>query len=188
MPEYTYYIIVSKDENIKDCYVGKTTNFKKRVQRHKSNCYNENSEGYYCKLYKYIRENGCINNWSFIEIDTNEYDKKDSAIRERELIEELNANLNIVIPSRTRKEYYEKNIEKIKEKRNIYNKKYRENNKEYFKEYLDKNIEKIKEKRKEYRENNKEIINQKAKEYYEKNIEKIKEKRKKRYEKNKDKN
>jgi hypothetical protein len=188
MPIFTYYKIISKDENIKEIYIGKTTNFKERIRTHKSNCNNENGKFYNYKIYKIIRENGGWNNFDIIEIETNEYDNKDSAIKERELIEELNANLNIVIPSRTRKEYYEKNIEKIKEKRNIYNKKYRENNKEYFKEYLDKNIEKIKEKRKEYRENNKEIINQKAKEYYEKNIEKIKEKRKKRYEKNKDKN
>jgi hypothetical protein len=185
---FSFYKIVSKDENIKEIYIGKTTNFKRRVIQHKSNCYNENNRTYNYKIYKIIRENGGWNNFDIIEIETNEYDNKDSAIKERELIEELNANLNIVIPSRTRKEYYEKNIEKIKEKTNIYNKKYRENNKEYFKEYFDKNIEKIKEKRKEYRENNKEIINQKAKEYYEKNIEKIKEKRKKRYEKNKDKN
>ena len=187
MPEYTYYKIVSKDENIKDCYVGKTTNFKKRVQRHKSNCYNENSEGYYCKLYKYIRENGCINNWSFIEIETNEYDKKDSAIRERELIEELNATLNNVIPSRTLKEYCKNNKEKIKEyqneycknnkeKLNEYQKEYRKNNKdiinEYFKEYRKNNKEKIKEYRenneeyfKKYRKNNKEVLKKYQKEY-----------------------
>ncbi len=136
MPEYTYYIIVCKDDNIKDCYVGKTKNFKKRIQIHKSDCNNINRKIYNIKLYQYMRENGNINNWNFIQIEKGEYDNKDSAIKERELIEELNANLNIVIPSRTRKEYYEKNIEKIKEKRNIYNKKYRENNKEYFKEYL----------------------------------------------------
>ena len=190
MPEYIYYKIVCKDENIKDCYVGKTNNLKKRFLKHKSNCYNENHKFYNLNLYKFIRENGGINNWNFIEIETNKYDKKDSAIRERYLIEELNANLNIVIPSRTlqewkednkkyHKKYYIKNKEIIKE--------YRENNKEKRKEYLDKNIEKIKEKEKEYYEKNKDKILEKKKEYRENNKEKIKEKKKEYYEKNKDK-
>ena len=138
MPKYIYYKIISKDENIKDCYVGKTTNFKKRVEYHKSYCYNENRKEYNYKLYKFIRENGGWNNWKFIEIETNEYNDKDSAIRERYWIEELNANLNIVIPSRTSKEY---------------EKKYRENNKDILNEYQN-----------EYRENNRKIINEKQRE------------------------
>ena len=133
MPIFSYYKIVSKDENIKDCYVGKTRNFKRRVIQHKSDCYNENYKAYNLKVYEFIRENGGINNFNFIEIEKNEYNDKDSAIRERYWIEELNANLNSLIPSRTDKEY-------------------NENNKEI-----------INEKHKEYRENNIEILNQKAK-------------------------
>jgi hypothetical protein len=149
MPEYTFYKIVSKDENIKDCYVGKTKKFKNRVRYHKNNCYNENTKCYNFKLYKFIRENGGWNNFNFIEIETNEYDHKDSAIRERELIEKFNATLNSHIPSRTMKEYLENNKEiKI----------------EYFKEYYEKNAEKIKDKVKNYRENNRKIISEKQKE------------------------
>ena len=139
MLKYIYYKIVSIDENIKDCYVGKTTNFKRRVISHKYNCHNENCREYDYKLYLFIRENGGINNWEFIEIETNEYDEKDSAIRERELIEELNATLNSHIPSRTMKEYRENNIEKIKEK----NKEYNNNNKDKAKEYRENIIDKI---------------------------------------------
>ena len=117
MPEYIYYKIICKNENIKDIYVGKTKNFKRRVIQHKSDCYNENCKEYNLKVYEFIRENGGINNFNFIEIEKNEYNDKDSAIRERYWIEELNANLNSLIPSRTDKEYYNKNKEIINEKR-----------------------------------------------------------------------
>jgi hypothetical protein len=143
---FTFYKIVSIDENIKDIYVGKTKKFKKRVREHRNNCYNENRKGYNINLYKFIRENGGWNNWEFIEIEKGEYDNKDSAIRERYWIEELNANLNNKIPSRTRKEYDKNNKEIINEK----SKEYKENNKEI-----------IKEKKKEYYKKNAEIINQK---------------------------
>jgi hypothetical protein len=54
-----------------------------------------------------------------------------------------------------RKEYYEKNKEKIKEQQKGYNKKYYGANKE-----------KLKEQKKEYREANKEKIHEQRKEYY----------------------
>jgi len=40
----TIYKIVCKDVNIKDCYVGSTTNFNRRKQEHKYNCNNVNSK------------------------------------------------------------------------------------------------------------------------------------------------
>ena len=153
MPIYTFYKIICKDENIKDCYVGKTTNLNKRWISHKSKCNNENSNGYNFKLYQFIRENGNIDNWNIIEIEKNEYDNKEACLRERYWFEELNANLNIVIPSRTLKEYEENR---------------KENKKEYHKEYYQKNIEKLK----EYNKNRKDYHN----EYYQKNIEKLNEK------------
>ena len=118
MPIYIFYKIVCKDENIKDCYVGRTKDLKRRWTEHKNNCNNENRSEYNFKLYQFIRENGNINNWNIIEIEKGEYDDKDSAIKERFFIEELNANLNTRIPLLTRKEsqkkYQENNIEKIK--------------------------------------------------------------------------
>ena len=135
MPEYIYYKIVSKDENIKEIYIGKTTNFKERIRKHKNRYNNENGKYYNYNVYQYIRENGGINNFNFIEIEKGEYDNKDSAIKERYWIENLNATLNIIIPTRTLQEW---------------GKEYRENNKEVLKKY-----------QKEYRENNKEKINEK---------------------------
>ena len=145
MPIYIFYKIFCKDENIKDLYVGKTTDLNKRWYCHKSLCNNQNRKQYNLKLYEFIRENGNINNWNIIEIEKGEYDDKDSAIREKYWIKNLNSNLNSEIPSRTRKE-------KCKE----YRDNHKEYCKEYYKEYRDKNKEEYKEYCKEYRENNKE--------------------------------
>jgi hypothetical protein len=164
MPEYTFYKIVSKDENIKEIYIGKTTNFKNRIRKHKSDCYNENYKCYNFKVYQYIRKNGGINNWNFIEIEKGEYNDKESALKEKELIEELNATLNIVIPSRTLEEYYKEYYKNNKEKIKEYRKNNKEKIKEYQNEYCKNNKEKIKEYQNEYCKNNKEILKEKQKE------------------------
>lgn len=68
-------------------------------------------------------------------------------------------------PQKT-KEYYEKNKEKIKERRREH---YEENKEEVLKrqkEYKEKNKEELKEKRKEYRERNKEELKEKRRERY----------------------
>ena len=163
---FTFYKIVSKNESIKDCYVGKTKIFKKRVRDHKNNCNNENYNHYNLKVYQYIRETGGWDNWEFIEIEKGEYNNKDSAIRERYWIEKLNANLNSEIPSRTLQEwkelfnkeyckkYYKENIEKIKE--------YYKDNIEYYKLWnynkYHNNIEKERQRVKDYRDENRESI------------------------------
>ena len=191
MPIFIFYKIVCKDENIKDCYVGKTKNLKKRWNCHKNTCNNENNKKYNLKLYQFIRENGGWNNFNMIEIEKNEYDDKDSAIRERYWIEELNANLNCIIPSRTKNEYCENYKEHLKEYKKEYNKKY---NKEYYedniekiKQYYENNKEKIKETHKIYRENNIEKIKKTHNKYYQNNKEILKEYRKRHYENNKEK-
>ena len=155
MPIFIFYKIVCKDENINDCYVGKTKDLKRRWYSHKSRYYKEKNN---LKLYQFIRENGGWNNFNMIEIEKNEYDDKDSAIREKYWVKELNATLNCQIPSRTQKEilkeYYENNKEKLKE----IHKEWYENNKERKKDYYENNKEKLKEIHKEYYHNNKEKI------------------------------
>tara|TARA_R100000541_G_C1864188_1_gene79754 strand:- start:27 stop:602 length:576 start_codon:yes stop_codon:yes gene_type:complete len=82
--------------------------------------------------------------------------------RESEYIKN-NICVNITIPCRTKKEYYEDNREKFLESAKVY----RENNKEKIaeckKKHKAKNKEKISEQRKEYYENNKEKIKEKIK-------------------------
>ena len=186
------YKIVCYDLNIKDVYVGHTTDFIRRKTCHKSGCNNSNDKGYNIKLYQFIRENGNWINWEMIKIEDYPCNTKlDATKRERELIETLNATLNSSIPTRTYKEYREDNKEYYKE----YNKEYYDENKdklkEYKKEYRIKNADKLKEYNKEYRIENadkiKEQMKEYKKEYYQENADKIKEKRNEYYQENADK-
>jgi hypothetical protein len=178
------YKIVCKDINITDCYVGSTANdLRRRKSEHKSRCKNYNLKKNSLKIYNFINDNGNFDNWDIIEIERYEaIDKQDLHKRERYYIELLGANLNQLIPTRTLKENYEENRDKMK----IYEKDYRE-----------KNQDKIKQKKKEDYEKNKDKINIKSKEDYERNKDKIKKnreenkdkinkKKREHYEKNKD--
>jgi hypothetical protein len=107
--------------------------------------------------------------------------------KEREYIDNLEC-VNKIIPTRTPKEYYEDNKDKMKE--------YREDNKDKIKEvnkiYCENNKDKIKEtkkiyddankeSKKNYRQNNKEKIAEKNKIYRQNNKVKIAEQKHKRY-------
>ena len=117
------YKIVCKDLSITDCYAGSSTNWSKRKNRHKGCCNNETSDRYNAKIYTFIREHGGWDNWNMILIEY--YPCKtqlESAQRERYWIEELKANLNCNIPSRTRTERNETNKEQIVEYQTEYRK------------------------------------------------------------------
>jgi hypothetical protein len=156
-----FYRIVCNDLNIKDCYVGHTTNFIKRKQQHKYNCNSELSKLSNLKVYQFIDENGGWENWSMVMIEQISCENFNEACKlERKFLEEFNGTLNGNIPSRTQKERNKDNNEKIKE----WHKNYKENNKD-----------KIKEQSKKYRENNKDKIKKNLKEWYEQNKDKMKE-------------
>tara|TARA_R100000951_G_scaffold8297_3_gene7540 strand:- start:4078 stop:4737 length:660 start_codon:yes stop_codon:yes gene_type:complete len=174
------YKLCCKDTSITDCYIGSTTNFRSRKNLHKSNCNNEKNKKFNFKVYQFIRDNGGWNNWDMILVEkVNVNDGYELHKQERKYIEELNATLNSVIPTRTKKEYRENNKDKLKE----IIKEWRENNKDKLKEQKKEYYENNKDKFKELYENNKDKI----KEYYENNKEKIKEKNKEWRENNKDK-
>ena len=123
------YKIYCKDDNIKDIYIGSTTNFRNRKYDHKCNCYNINQLNLYnLKVYKFIRDNGGWENWDMIIIEEFECENKLELIKkEREYIEKLNASLNSDIPSRTVKEYRQDKKNELNE----YNKNYYKNNEEF---------------------------------------------------------
>jgi predicted GIY-YIG superfamily endonuclease len=52
------YKIVCNDLDVPFLYVGFTTDFTKRKNRHKTSCNNSNSEAYNFKIYSFIRSNG----------------------------------------------------------------------------------------------------------------------------------
>ena len=140
------YKIVCNDLNIKELYVGHTTDFKGRKSTHKAMC---NNPIYNYKIYKIIRENKGWDNWTMIEIEKFQcVDGNEARKRERYWFELLSATLNPVVPSRTKTEYREENPDKSKE--------YYRLNKDKYKQYREEN----KERRTTYRNENKERMKQ----------------------------
>jgi len=94
------YKITCKDTNIKELYVGHTTNFVQRRQAHKQECINNNA----CKLYAIIREHGGWNNWimEIVHFFTCN-DQYEARTKEQEYFVLLKATLNSIEPMPTPK-------------------------------------------------------------------------------------
>lgn len=169
-----FYKLVCRDLDVKECYIGCTTDFTRRKARHKHNCSNEACADYNINVYRFIRDNGGWDNWDMILIETRRCENKlDASKIEREYIETYNASLNHVKPLRTTAEYKHDNADTIKEKQT----KYREDNKETIKDrdkqYRENNRDHLNEKKREYRESHQEHIKQYSKDYYLKNRERV---------------
>ena len=189
MPKYENSIIYkikhNEDYDDTNIYVGSTTNFKNRKNQHKTVCNNEKDKHYNLFVYQFIRENGGWDNWVMIPIEQFSCnDKKELLIRERHHVDLLRPTLNQVIPTRTVKEWYQDNKEKVLEKAKDYYESNKEKILEQKKEYHESNKEKIAEYNKQYNEDNKEKILEKKKIYYQDNKEKILEKQKEKIFKN----
>ena len=169
------YKLCCNDTNIKEEYVGSTTDFTRRKACHKLRCNNPNSKEYNFKVYQFIRQNNGWDNWSMILVENfpceNELQLKQ---RERHFIELLESKLNCYIPMRTKKEYLVENADKIK----AYRVKNADKIKEREKVYRVKNADKIKEQKKAYNIENSDKIKEREKVYRVKNADKIKEKKK----------
>jgi hypothetical protein len=182
------YKIVCDDLEIKDCYVGHTTNFIKRKCQHKKTCESDASNRHNLKVYKTIRDNGGWENWSMIEIEKYPCnDKHEAEKRERYWIETLKSSLNCYIPTRTQSERYQVNNLYIKAKVKEYRDKNKEAVKQRHKKYVELNQDSVKQYAKEYRAKHKEKASEYKKEYRTKNIDTIKAKEKAFREANKEK-
>jgi hypothetical protein len=115
------YKIVCKDLNVKDLYVGSTTNFEQRKFTHKYACTHPSYKSYNAQVYKFIRDHNGWDNWEMILIQLYPCDSS-LALRkkEREIKEQLGATLNEYFPERSNKEYLQ--TEKMK----IYKKQYQQ--------------------------------------------------------------
>lgn len=126
------YKLVCNDLNIKELYVGHTTDFKSRKRKHKCSIENFNDNEYNTKKALFIREHGGWSNWTMIEIEKCPCnDKREACSRERYWYEELNAKLNSYTPlfDGTNQEYQEDYRIKHKEQMATY---YKKHNKDYY--------------------------------------------------------
>ena len=145
------YKLCCKNPEIKEIYVGSTTNLIKRKYYHKYDCNNVNSKAYNHYKYQFIRDNGGFKNWDMVLIENYACEnKRQLEKRERYFIELLNTTLNSYTPFLTEEEK-------------------KEQKKEYDKEWNEKNKTEILEQKKKNYQNNKEKILEKRKEHYKKN-------------------
>ena len=115
------YKIVCNDLNVKDLYVGSTTDFRKRKSNHKTNCNNVNLKEYKYNVYQFIRDHGNWENWTVVLVEKYPCDTSlEKLKRERYWYETLGATLNKQVPNQTQqessKQYKIKNKEIINQK------------------------------------------------------------------------
>jgi hypothetical protein len=192
MPTYIKTIIYKlfcKNTDIKDCYIGHTTNFKSRKAEHKYACLNENSKSHNLKVYKFIRENGGWDNFDFEIVE--EYpcnNKREAEIREHYWYFLLKSTLNEISPILDLE-----NIKRRNEAISLQNKEIADKNRLLREEnrcrYLEENKTKIEEHKKQvriaYNKQNREHINKCMREYNNKRKEKLSQVNKKYYEERK---
>jgi hypothetical protein len=94
-----FYKILCKDPDVKEIYVGLTTNFVQRRHSHKQSCKNEKATNHNCKLYKTIRDIGGWDNWQMEIIGFHNCNNSYEAHKkEQEYFETLGATLNSIEP------------------------------------------------------------------------------------------
>jgi len=169
MPKYENSIIYKlchqNDLENNNIYIGSTTNFRTRKNNHKFNCNNENNKKYNYPVYQFIRNNGDWSEWKMIPIEKYPCNgKEELKIRERYYIEFFKSKLNQIIPTRTHKQWYVDNKEKLQEYEKNRPRLYNGEKSQYDKKYYEANKEKILEKTKQYSKANKDIISEKRKE------------------------
>tara|TARA_R110002167_G_scaffold262668_1_gene469359 strand:- start:45 stop:545 length:501 start_codon:yes stop_codon:yes gene_type:complete len=108
------YKIVCKDPTITEFYIGSTKNLDKRIEKHISiyNCKNNET-----KLYKFMENNGGINNWYITPIEIYDYniDIIELTKEEQFYLYNYNPQLNQIKAYRTEEEKkeYQDNYRKI---------------------------------------------------------------------------
>ena len=161
--EGTIYKLFCYDKDVKACYVGSTKNLKRRLKDHKCNTNCKRRRDHKSILYQTIRDTGGWTNWSYqilAKVRVNNYTELHKF--EALFIKSTENTLNKIIPTRSRKQHYEEEKERIL----AYKKSYHQNNRD-----------KISKRRKEKYEQNKKAIRIKQKAYYDLNRDKIRERR-----------
>ncbi len=142
-----YKLVKNDDYDNVNIYIGSTTDFIRRKNKHKSSCNCITNKAYNDKKYQYIRDNGGWDNWNMIEVEKhNCNDGNEARAREEYWRCHFNAQLNTI-------RAYITNVERL----------------ENMKQYKQNNKEKIIEQKKQYYEAHKDkILKQRKKHYYNK--------------------
>jgi len=74
------YKLYCLDDNVKDFYIGYTTNIKGRMDVHRRVCLVNTHKSHNQKTYRIIRENGGWSNWNYEIIETFSCNNKEEAI------------------------------------------------------------------------------------------------------------
>jgi hypothetical protein len=116
------YKIVCNDLNVKDVYIGSTTNFIKRKTSHKNATMNEKHPKHNAKKYQFIKNNGGWDNFTMLEIEKYPcVDGNEARLRERYWFEQLQATLNTYTPIITKEEDIQRRKELNDKNRAVYN-------------------------------------------------------------------
>ena len=109
-----FYKIVCNNLEIKDCYIGSTTDFRRRKSSHKCRCINSSNSKNHLLVYKFINDNGGWDAWTMVMIDKIScVDGLECRNIERTYVEELHGTLNMNIPNRSQHEWSQDNKQRI---------------------------------------------------------------------------
>lgn len=173
---YIYKLIKKGAVNDDMVYIGSTNDVKHRKVQHKYACNKKANKEYNKKLYKYIRENGGIDEWEMVILD--EFNV--FSITSKKIVNYENRFINAFDALNKLNSRPENGC--TYEEKNITGKLWREKNKdkkiEKDKIYYDDNKEKLNKKMKIYYDDNKDEINKINRKYYHTNKEKLNEDRK----------
>jgi hypothetical protein len=127
-----YKLVHKEDYDNANIYIGSTTDFIRRKNKHKSSCNCVTNRDHNDKKYQYIRSNGGWGEWNMIEVEKFSCnDSNEVKAREEYWRCHFNAKLNIIRAYRTdeeklelMKQYYEQNKVRLIEYQRSYNKSY----------------------------------------------------------------
>ena len=154
-----YKLLHKEDYDNVNIYIGSTTDFIRRKNKHKSDCNCEKSKSYNQKKYQYIRDNGGWDCFNMIEVEKyNCNDGNEAKAREEYWRCHFNAQLNTIrayITEEQKKQYYETHKDKLLEYQKTYNDNNKGNKLAYNKKYYENNKDRLIEYQKQYNYNKK---------------------------------
>ena len=102
--EVSIYKLYSKDPEIKNIYIGCTKRLLSHMTKHYYQCHTSNTTQHNAYVYRFIREHGGWNNWTYEILKTVTLTTMEQRKLKQHYIETLKATLNTYLPTRTDRE------------------------------------------------------------------------------------